>query len=58
MMMMPQVLANAAVFPDSRKILRGDIKFLTRLEALLTKGTSELIKKHAAIAREMVLWQP
>lgn len=53
-----KTLANAAVFPEARKALRDDAKFLTRLDHLRAQAQSPVIQKHAEIARSVVLWNP
>jgi regulator of RNase E activity RraA len=53
-----KTLANAAVNPEARRLLRDDAKFLQTLDGLVSRGESPLIQKHAAIARAAVLWQP
>lgn len=53
-----KTLANAAVFPDARRALRDDVKFLTRLEHLRSRGENPVLQKHAEITRSVVLWNP
>jgi len=53
-----KVLANAAVLPDARNVLKEDGVFLSRLDLLANESTNDLIKKHAIITRDVVLWLP
>ena len=53
-----KALANAAVHPEARSLLREDLEFVSKLEELMKDGPTELVQKHAKTTHEAVLWQP
>ena len=52
-----KIIANAAVFPPIRKILREDEECLSTLK-IMAEGSDSLLKKHATVALNATLWMP
>jgi len=53
-----KVIANIAAFPEIRTEYRNNEAFLRLLTFLEKGGADEIIAKHAAIAKRVVLWVP
>lgn len=52
-----KVVASVAVYPQARAGFLDDPSCLERIDAMVT-GDDPLLAKHAAIAKDMVLWTP